>query len=159
KAWLNNDRIAKLYGNFNYLRKEHTILDRDALLETHGEMVANQIEAIMRECGQIAEAYKLEMAASMDKFKNQNLISSMFSGGDLNENFDAAKRTITEYANNARGLLVSLHIRDMAVRLHCALPTGRGRLLHRLEEIALSIDEHDGQIAQFDSLVTKRIPE
>jgi hypothetical protein len=159
KAWLNNDRIAKLYGNLNYLRKEKIGLDSDPLLEAHGIIIANQIEAIVRECGQIAEAYKLEMAASCEKFKQQNLTSWMFGGGDLDENHDAAKKIITEYANNARGLLVSLHIRDMAVRLNCALPTSRSRLLHLLDEIRSSIDEHDRQIAQLDSLIAKRMPE
>jgi hypothetical protein len=159
KAWLNNDRIAKLYGNFNYMRKEHDVLNSNTLLETHAETVTNQIEAIVRECGQIAEAYKLEMIAGYERFKQQNLTSGMFSGGDLDENYDAAKRIITEYAINARGLLVSLHIRDMAVRLSCALPTGRGRLLHRVEEIRLSIDELDCQLAQLENMVSKRIPE
>jgi hypothetical protein len=159
KAWLNNDRIAKLYGNYNYLRKELAVLNSDSLVETRGEAVANQIEAIVRECGQIGEAYKLEMQACFEKFKRQNLTSGPFSGGNLDTNYDAARKTITEYRHNARGLLVSLLIRDMAVRLYCALPTGRGRQVQRLDEISSSIDEHDNQVAQLDSLVTQRMPE
>lgn len=150
---LKDDRLGKIYGNFNYLRQIANSIKNQTITEIDYNTFNNQIEHIERECSQIMEALELSLNNPLDNIKAQK-----FNGMGLEDNFNAAKKYISDFENNARPYLTAMYVRIVAARVKCALPVDRKIAELRVDELKQKVEKQKQHHDNFKNEVEKRIP-
>lgn len=153
KNYLKDERLGKLYGNFNYLRQIANSVRNQTITEIDYNTFNNQLEHIERESLQIMEALELQLNDPLKNIKVQK-----FDGRGVEDHFNAAKQYIKDFENNACPYLTAMYVRTVAARVKCALPVDRKIAELRVDELKQKVEKQRQYLNNFDKEVRRRIP-
>lgn len=144
KEFLENERLGKIGGNYEYLQNIATRLQNGNFTDTECKTFDNQIEHIERENLQIMATLKIEMEDLLNRVKNQDL-----TGWGLRDNFETAKNILSDYKNSVRTSLMCIQVRTITAISKCALPVDQQLSKSRLEDLSESLDKIDSHKGDF----------
>lgn len=134
KNFLEQQELAKLTGNLDYLNALKEQLNRQKVTSADMPTIRNQLEAIERETLQSMNLHQNLMDKSNTSFKELKLDKSfvVFRNSDKEKELEALMQG---YSRNANNYLVALSVRATAAQLSGALPFSRDLALSRLQDV------------------------
>lgn len=117
KAWLEAEQLAVLEVGLRYVREASVALTQDALRHTERERLADQLEHIWRDCGQIARTTLAIMQRAPGDFGAIQL--SVWN--QLDASADLALATLSGYARAAKTYLLATSVRAATIALGAQL--------------------------------------
>jgi hypothetical protein len=157
KSFIENDRTHKIIANIKYLNDIANILQNKELNESDVITYNNQIEHIERECLHIQQSLNSDLESSIKKF-NEVQFGIGILGPSLNESYETAAQSISEFHNYSRTIYMSIYLRTIAAQLKNSLPIDRSISEIRLNTLNEDIKELSNKNVSFERQVHNKIP-
>jgi hypothetical protein len=136
---LNDEKIGKVRGNFEYLQDIVKVLNQQSFTDTDIKTYDNHIEHIERECAQIMEAcdrginsaVNSLLSLPLDQFQHH----PFFPDVTLSDNVENVKRQLNNLDESLMPYFMALQVRLVATQIKCALPINRKLVANRVEKL------------------------
>lgn len=157
KSFLEKDRIHKIVANIEYLNGIANILQNKELNESDVNTYNNQIEDIERECLYLQRSLNDDVESSVKKFDEVQFEIGVL-GPSLDESYEIASKSISEFHNYSKTIYMSIYLRTIAAQLKNSLPIDRSINQIRLTAIIEDIKEISNNNVAFERKVHNKIP-
>lgn len=153
KSWLEDQEIAALVSNLNYLKRIKSYLDKQEFTETDIGIFANQLEHIERESDKSIGLFRVNMSRFVDEFEQIEL------GGWFTSDLSPAIEKVKRYEFLAQGYLMATYVKGVANQIRCALPVNREIALNRLEALQENLSHWQAEKDDFFEAIERRTSE
>ncbi len=154
REWLENDRWAKIVSSIKYVSQLGERLSSQKITELETQTLLGALEDIERQASHTCEAVRGQLQMLHRRYENLNL-----HGIKLRKNTKEAESLINEYQHQTKTFLAAAFLRGHTVQLRAAMPTSRSLALDRVNCVLDDVKECSENMATFERLVERRLPE
>ncbi len=153
RAWLEADQMSKVESGLRYVREAGAALVRHDLSEQERVRLADQLEHIWRDCGQVSRATLLMLNRAPGEFATLEL-NAWYR---LDESAALAREAIVAYERHTYAYLLAAFVRCATIVLRGLQQLNPGVSEHRLDELRSDLTDWRDSVRTFFLAVNERV--